>query len=509
VGRISTWIGKGQKLGENAITRSGHTIVDVFLSFVGNPFIRHTLKISERECSKCKKSYLEKALDDFAGNPTPQNSVTCTLLSGLLNITLKLGSKTFDIDLAAARSALRIPRFKKGLLNVLEGISKYGIMRPQRLAAPFLVVWNFTNACNLRCKHCYQRADKPTPDELSTEEAKGIIDQLDEMNISSIAFSGGEPMIRRDFFEVARYAASKGLYVSVATNGTMLTEKNVKRLKQSGVSYVEVSLDGARAETHDSFRGIEGTFERTVNGIRNAVEGGLYTGIATVSTRNNLFEIPDIIELAKNLGVGRVIVFNFIPTGRGEEIVDIDLSPERREELLKYLYKELSGGEIEALSTAPQYARVCLQQSLAEGRDVSAPTHFAALNLPSRTRQLADFLGGCGAGRLYCAIQPNGLVTPCVFLPIVVGDLRKQSLKEIWSTSKVLNDLSDRDALKGRCGHCPYRYVCGGCRARAYAYHGDYLFPDPGCIRERAEPSTSFSRQKISLMTIYSAMKNT
>jgi radical SAM protein with 4Fe4S-binding SPASM domain len=409
---------------------------------------------------------------------------------------LTVGSRTFKIDLETARSSLRVPYFRSGLINVLEGISKYGVTRPQRLAAPFLVVWNLTNACNLRCQHCYQRADKPTPDELSTEEAKRIIDQLDEANVSSIAFSGGEPLMRRDFFEVSEYAASKGIYVSVATNGTLLTKKNVKRLKQAGVEYVEVSLDGADAETHDSFRGVKGAFDRTLKGIRNAVEVGLYTGIATVSTRNNLYEIPDIIELAKELGVDRVIIFNFVPTGRGEEIVDLDLSPEQRENLLKYLYKELSGGGIEVLSTAPQYARVCIQQSPAEGRNISAPTHFAALNLNNRTRQLADFLGGCGAGRLYCAVQPNGLVTPCVFMPIVVGDLRKQSMKEIWVTSKVLSDLSNRDALKGRCGHCPYKYICGGCRARAYAYHGDYLAPDPGCIREREESSMSLSRLK-------------
>ncbi|MGQ9680080.1 MAG: radical SAM protein [Candidatus Bathyarchaeia archaeon] len=397
------------------------------------------------------------------------------------------------------RSSLKMPYIRKGLINVLEAISRHGVTRPQRLAAPFLVVWNFTNACNLSCKHCYQRADKPTADELSTAEAKAIIDQLDDLNVSSIAFSGGEPMIREDFFEVARYASGKGLYVSVATNGTMLTEKNVERLKKSGVSYVEVSLDGARPDTHDSFRGIEGAFNRTVEGIRNAVKAGLFTGIATTSTRENLYEIPEIFELTKRLGIGRLIVFNFIPTGRGEEIVDIDLSPEQRESLLKYLYKELSSGSIEALSTAPQYARVCLQQSIAEGRCMTAPTHFAAMNLPSRTRRLAEFLGGCGAGRLYCAIQPNGLVTPCVFMPIVVGDLRKQSLRKIWSTSKVLHDLSDREALKGRCGQCKYRFICGGCRARAYAYFRDYLAPDPGCIRELEESSYPFMKSSETL----------
>jgi radical SAM protein with 4Fe4S-binding SPASM domain len=477
------------------VGETSSSTVDIFINMLKNPVLKYFIRVADGTCTKCGLTYLKAALSDFSlGHQTPR-SLKCHLFSELLSMILTVGCATFKIDLETARSSLRVPYFRSGLINVLEGISKYGVTRPQRLASPFLVVWNLTNACNLRCQHCYQRADKPTPDELSTEEAKRIIDQLYESNVSSIAFSGGEPMMRPDFYELAQYAANKGFYVSVATNGTLLTRQNVKRLKEAGVGYVEVSLDGARAETHDAFRGVEGAFDRTVHGIRNAVEGGLYTGIATVSTRNSLYEIPKIFELAKSLGVGQVIVFNFVPTGRGEEIVNIDLSPNQREELLKYLYKELTGGEIEALSTAPQYSRVCLQQSLVEGLNVSAPTHFAALQLNARTRQLADFLGGCGAGRLYCAIQPNGIVTPCVFLPIVVGDLRKQTLKEIWETSKVLSDLSDRDALKGRCGHCQYRHVCGGCRARAYAYYGDYLAPDPGCIRELEEPSTFFTKR--------------
>jgi len=191
--------------------------------------------------------------------------------------------------------------------------------------------------------------------------------------------------------------------------------------------------------------------------------------------------------------VNRVMVFNFIPTGRGKQIINRDLSPSQREDVLTYLHNELLKGEIETLSTAPQFSRVCLQQSLPNNK--FSLGHFAALSSQGPAKKLADFIGGCGAGRLYCAIQPNGLVTPCVFLPIIVGDLRKESLKSIWLHSKVFNDLRDRDKLKGRCGHCQYKYICGGCRARAYAYHKDYLMPDPGCIRELEEPSITKMKQ--------------
>lgn len=453
--------------------------------------LRVMIRFSSRECSKCGKSYLEAALDNLVEDQRYASSLSGKVISGIIDMAIELGFRTFDVDRSQAREALKVPYFKKGLLNVLSGIGMSGVTKPYRTPAPFLVVWNYTNACNLRCKHCYQRADKPASDELTTEESLAIVDQLDENNVSALAFSGGEPLMRRDLFEVAEYAHDRGLYVSVATNGTLLTKDAVEHLKRSGISYVEISLDGATRETHDSFRGVEGSFERTLRGIENSVNSGLYTCIATTATRNNLYEIPEIVELAKKLGVKRVIVFNFIPTGRGEEIINLDPSPTQREDLLKYLYKELAGGQTETLCTAPQYSRVCLQQSLINKRDILSPTHFAALDFPGKAKQLADFLGGCGAGRLYCAIQPNGLVTPCVFMPIVVGDLRKQSLKDIWLNSKVMNDLRDRGKLEGRCGHCEYKYICGGCRARAYAYYGDYLAPDPGCIRELEEPSTA------------------
>lgn len=471
------------------MARSDSSSISTFLSFLENPLLRRFLRFSCNHRLSDGKSYLEAALEDLAGVERPSFSLTKFVFSSIIKAAVYLGCIGLNVDRKYVKEALKLPYFRRGVVNVLSGIGIYGVTKPYKVPAPFLVVWNYTNACNLRCKHCYQRADRPSPDELTTEEKLAIVDQLVENNISMIAFSGGEPLVCEDFFKVAKYAHERGLYVSIATNGTLLTKENVARLKEVGITYLEISLDGATEETHDSFRGISGCFEKTMRGIINSVEAGMFTCIATTATKYNLNEIPRIVELAKKLGVRRVIVFNFIPTGRGEEIVQLDLNPAEREDLLKYLYEELAEGGIEALSTAPQFSRVCLQQSLIEGGDVLSPTHFAALNLHGKAKQLTDFLGGCGAGRLYCAIQPNGLVTPCVFMPIAVGDLRKQPLKEVWLNSQIMSDLKDRSKLKGRCGRCEYKYVCGGCRARAYAYHGDYLAPDPGCIRELEEPS--------------------
>ncbi|MEM1587252.1 MAG: radical SAM protein [Candidatus Bathyarchaeia archaeon] len=468
---------------------SSSSSINAFLSFLENPLLRRMLRLSCSRHLSDGKSYLEAALEDLAGVGKSSRSITRFIFSSVIKAAVYLGCMGLNVDRRYVIEALKLPYFRRGIVNVLSGIGIYGVTKPYRVPAPFLVVWNYTNACNLKCRHCYQRADRPTPDELTTEEKFAIVDQLAENNVSMVAFSGGEPLMCEDFFDVARYAHERGLYLSIATNGTLLTKDNVARLKEAGIAYLEISLDGATRETHESFRGVNGCFEKTIRGIVNSVEAGMFTCIATTAIKHNVNEIPKIIDLAKKLGVRRVIVFNFIPTGRGEEITQLDLSPTEREDLLKYLYKVLADEGFESLSTAPQFSRVCLQQSLIEGTDVLSPTHFAALTLHGRAKQLTDFLGGCGAGRLYCAIQPNGLVTPCVFMPIVVGDLRKQSLREIWMNSPAMNDLRDRSKLRGRCGHCEYKYVCGGCRARAYAYHGDYLAPDPGCIRELEEPS--------------------
>ncbi|MGQ9781892.1 MAG: radical SAM protein [Nitrososphaeria archaeon] len=474
------------------MSSSGSVSADMFLTMLGNPIVKSMMLLSNKRCRKCGKSYLEISLDRYIGEEVHYHSFEDIIVSHVITAAISLGLRAFDIDEDKAKEALRTPYFKNWVLNVLSGIGKYGVTKPFKTMAPFLVVWNYTNACNLKCVHCYQRADKPTLDELTTEERLLVVDQLVENKVSALAFSGGEPLMRKDLFQVAEHAHNNGLYISVATNGTLLTKEVVERLRKSGVDYVEISLDGATKETHESFRNVVGSFERTLKGIENAVGLGMFTCIATTATRRNLHEIPGILRLAKEMGVKRIIVFNFIPTGRGEEILGDDLSPNEREDLMKCLYSELVDRHIEALCTAPQYSRVCLQQSLKAKRDLLSPTHFAALDFHGKTKQLSDFIGGCGAGRLYCAIQPNGLVTPCVFMPIAVGDLRRKSLMDIWLNSKVMNSLRDRNNLSGRCSRCTYKYVCGGCRARAYTYFGDYLAPDPGCIRELEEPSITY-----------------
>jgi radical SAM protein with 4Fe4S-binding SPASM domain len=260
-----------------------------------------------------------------------------------------------------------------------------------------------------------------------------------------------------------------------------LTPEIVNRLVDAGVGYIEVSLDSVRPEVHDSFRGAHGAWKRTVEGITNSVKAGIFTVMATTVTRLNFQDVAALIDLSKRLGVSRFTCFNFIPTGRGGEITGLDLSPQQREELLKLLYEESQTSGIEVLSTAPQFARVVFQESCG---CAIAPTHFyVGKNRKWGLKALAEFIGGCGAGRLYCAIQPNGNVTPCVFIPqLVVGNVREKSFSKIWHEARIFKEFQVRKNLRGSCGTCEFNKICGGCRARSLSYFQDHTAPDVGCI---------------------------
>ena len=249
-----------------------------------------------------------------------------------------------------------------------------------------------------------------------------------------IAFSGGEALMRKDFYEIASHAKKQHMHVALASNGTLITDEVAGKLTLAGVDYVEISIDGKNALHHDAMRGIPGAFDRTVSGIRNCIDAGIYTCIATTVTSDNYDQVGEIQQLSEDLGAKRLMLFNFIPTGRGVEIVDKDITPCQREELLKFLLnRDLDGGHIEVLSTAPQIARVAVED---ERKKAVPMGHFhLGEGLSGKTRALADFIGGCGAGRLYCSVEPTGNVQPCVFLPITVGNIREKPFLEIWHDS--------------------------------------------------------------------------
>ncbi|MDI3501894.1 MAG: hypothetical protein PWR13_99 [Archaeoglobi archaeon] len=452
---------------------------------VGNPITRWIIRRLIKEDENTGKPILELLLERYV-DETKKLKGICMLYYPLISFVLGSGQRIFGVKNEDFRSFFKDGVKRKGLVNVLKSISQYGITKPQKLSAPFLVVWDVTYGCNLKCEHCYATAGKMMENELTTEEALNIIDQLSRAGVVALAFAGGEPLMRKDIYELCSYASSKNMYVAIATNGTMITEDVARKLEESGVKYVEVSIDGSKAEIHDRFRGVEGAFERAIEGIRNLTKTNIQTAIAITVTRENFHDFDNVVDLALELGVSRVVEFNFVPTGRGRFIAEKDLRPEEREELLRKMYRKSLelGGRLELFSTAPQYARIALEETKRRGEGEISFTFYGG-RVDRRVAEIAEFISGCGAGRLYCAITPDGKVKPCVFMPIIVGDLREKSFQEIWDESELMNMLRDRENLKGSCGKCSYRYVCGGCRSRAYGYFGDPLMPDPGCVNNQ------------------------
>ena len=459
------------------------TTIQLLKSTIGNPVTRTLLKGMSIYCEKDKKNRIEVAVELYTGQ-RKDACLSCKVTEKIIAKVLKKGSEAFGVTEEELKNKFKDPYWAKGLSSTVRGIAEFGVRKPFTSGAPFQVVWDVTYACNLHCKHCYATAGKKWKDELTTEQAKHAIDVFDRAGVTILAFSGGEPLVRPDIMELARYAADKGMYIAMATNGTLITKEKAKEMKKAGVQFVQISLDGVDAKTHDIFRGINGAFDKTVEGIKNSVARGFFVEISTTVTKYNYKQLPDIIDFGEKLGANWLMAYNFVPTGRGKEIFKTDLTPDEREETLKMLWNELKKGrEINVLSTAPQFARVALQQEKEEEEKI-VPTHFYNPKLADQLIDLAEFIGGCGAGRFYMAMRANGDLQPCVFFPLKVGNILEDDFEELWKHNKVFQELRDKDILHG-CNTCDYRYYCGGCRARAYAYTEDYLAPDPGCINNK------------------------
>jgi len=301
------------------------------------------LQLSLKKCPACGRTVLEAALDDYGGK-TDKNCVKCShLYSQIIAFWIEFLRRALGFKRAKVEKLLTDRYARNAVLNLVESFAYFGIKKPMSLVAPFLVVWDFTHRCNLRCKHCYSNSGEPDQDELTTEQALNVVDQLAEAHVTALAFSGGEPLTRPDFFQVAKHASDRGLYISLASNGTLLNKENVAKIKAAGVNYIDISIDGASAKTHDDFRGVPGAYEKAVAGLKNCIEADICTCIATTVGKNNMSELPAIIDLAEELGVERFTYFNFIPAGRGKDHADQDLSAAEREEVMRYLLNRMSG----------------------------------------------------------------------------------------------------------------------------------------------------------------------
>ncbi len=339
-----------------------------------------------------------------------------------------------------------------------------------------LIFWELTSGCNLKCIHCRAEAKAfSSPDELSKEEALSFIDSLAGFANPILVLTGGEPLTRPDIYDIASHAAEKGFRVALATNGTLVTKEVANKIVQSGVKRVSISLDGVTPKTHDSFRGIEGSYDAALRGFKNLKELGMSLQINTTVTNHNKHEIPELLDFCMNIGADAFHLFLLVPVGCGLKIHEREqISPIEYEEILNWLYKKSKEVKIHVKATcAPHYFRIMRQNS----KNITKENMHHAHGMSSLTR-------GCLAGTGVCFLSHKGEVFPCGYLPILAGNIRSTSIKEIWENSEVFHNLRSPNMLKGKCGLCEYRFLCEGCRARAYARTGDYMEEEPFCIYE-------------------------
>lgn len=323
-----------------------------------------------------------------------------------------------------------------------------------------IVSWNTTNACNMYCAHCYRDAGCKAEEELSTEEAKRLLEQIARAGFKIMIFSGGEPLMRPDILDLVKYAADLHLIPVFGTNGTLITKEMAKSLKQAGAKGMGISLDSLDQKKHDAFRRFSGAWEGAVTGMRNCREAGLPFQIHTTVMDWNQSELEAMTDFAVEIGAKAHHFFFLVPTGRAASIEEESLRAEAYEDVLTRIMKKQQEVPIELKPTcAPQFLRIADQ-----------------LGYSSRFRR------GCLAGLSYCIISPKGKVQPCAYLHMELGDVRKTPFDEIWKTSEVLEKLRSLE-YSGGCGRCRYKNTCGGCRARAALYHeGDYMAEEPWCL---------------------------
>ena len=310
-----------------------------------------------------------------------------------------------------------------------------------------IISWNMTLLCPLRCPHCYADAGKTEiRDPLSKDEAFRILDQIKEISNPIVILSGGEPMMRSDLYDIASYGNSLGLRMGLGTSGYLFEQNTPKKLKEAGIKSVAISLDSAEPDLHDKVRGIDGSWKKAVDAIAGCIREQIPVQINTTVFTPNRDELDRVVTLGKKLGVSHFQVFIPVPTGRSlQENYEQNGSYEG---LLRHIITTYRDREISLRPTCiPQFRRI------AEEMGISHPLWGK----------------GCVAGISYCRIFADGKLTPCPYLPVIAGDLRKESLGALWSGSEVFKVLRDYDRLLGKCGLCEYKEICGGCRARAFA----------------------------------------
>jgi radical SAM protein len=347
--------------------------------------------------------------------------------------------------------------------------------------APFTIAWEVTRACAYACVHC--RADAmhtSDPNELNTEEALRLIDRLAEFGSPILVFTGGDPMMRRDLHELIAYATQKGLRCSLTPTATALpTTARLEKVRDAGIRRIALSLDAPVPQIHDSFRQVKGSWQRTMDILRRAQSIGLSVQVNTTVAKHNVDILDEMIPFLQEVGAVQWSLFFLVPTGRAQ--ASNMISPEEHERLFNWLYDLSKNAPFDIKSTAaPMYRRVAIERKrMEQGSD--KPVTFQGAGF-----QYADGLNrptrGVNDGNGFLFISHVGDIQPSGFLPVTAGNVRSEDVVDVYRHSRIFTDLRSPDKIKGRCGICEYRDVCGGQRGRAYGITGDYLESDPACL---------------------------
>ncbi len=366
---------------------------------------------------------------------------------------------------------------------------------------PFLVIWETTQACDMACRHCRAEASpEHNPDMLTTEEGYRLIDQVEAFGAPHPLFilTGGDPFKRADIYDLIDYAAGRGLPVALSPSGTpLLNQHNLRKAHDAGTKAISLSLDGSNAGIHDDFRRVPGSFDWTVAGWKTAQELGLKVQINTTVTRYNLLDLPRIFALAQKMGVMTWSVFFLVPTGRA--LQEDNISPQDYEAVLNFLYDASKYIGIKT-TEGHHFKRVVLQRSALEERGLPVGDYLSLngtyARLSGALKEITARVGmqprerirrtpmHVNAGDGFVFVSLLGEVFPSGYLPVSAGNVRRGSLTELYRESQLFQDLRNPAMLKGRCGLCEFRTICGGSRSRAYALTGDYLAEEPFCAYE-------------------------
>jgi radical SAM protein with 4Fe4S-binding SPASM domain len=467
-------------------------LMDIGLhSLTINPLIKYSIKEITTNCIKCNKTVLEQIINNIETEEEPIMCGRCAILFHFYKPWIPI-LRLFGF--AVSRNSLKtVPTFTegyslssytKGVHSVLEGINSFGLRKPLTFNSPVSVILELTRYCNLNCSYCYVNTfnfdsnEKENQSDLSTENWLKTLDNLKEAGVVSLVFSGGEPLLRDDFFTIAQYAHKLEFSTSLATNGTLIDKEMARNIKESGINYVEISVFSSIEETNDAHRKKD-SFKKSINAVKFCKEHGLNVGLSLTLTSLVKDEVTSFLELAKNAGADVCIFLNYVSSENENDPLTIDNGNKekmlteilnRRKEYDRYFRKivVLQSPEISQLHFEKQDNKELVQIG------------FTKFDKPGWGRYI-EYVGGCSAGRFLLAISSEGNIMPCPFLRMNLGNALNEDLSLIWKENSALSQMRNRNNWEGKCGTCKYKIVCGGCRARAYINSKNILAEDPSC----------------------------